>query len=40
MSNEHKNDQLIKKVVTDYLGIKDLKEMEKWEKYFIFMMLN
>ena len=35
-----KNDEIMKRVVREYLKVTDPKEFEKWEKYFIFIMLN
>lgn len=40
MTNQQNNEKIIEKVVTDYMNIQDPKEKEKWEKYFIFIMLN
>ena len=40
MKYEHNNEELIKRVVKESMGIEDPKEAEKWEKYLIYVMLN
>lgn len=35
-----KKDELVKRVVREYLKVTDPKEFEKWEEFLIFIMLN